>query len=100
DAPSARTREFAPDARDERHERGERPARPGAERGARATSGGTSGPLVTYRVEVGRRHGVKVGNLVGAIANEGGLDNSQIGSIALQGDHSFVDLPADLPAAT
>ena len=100
DAPSAHAREFAPDARGERHERGERPARPGAERGARATSGGTSGPLVTYRVEVGRRHGVKVGNLVGAIANEGGLDNSRIGSIALQGDHSFVDLPADLPAAT
>ncbi|MHB8310765.1 MAG: DEAD/DEAH box helicase [Metallibacterium sp.] len=100
DAPSAHAREFAPDARGERHERGERPAHSGAARGARATSGGTSGPLVTYRVEVGRRHGVKVGNLVGAIANEGGLDNSQIGSIALQGDHSFVDLPADLPAAT
>lgn len=59
-----------------------------------------AGALATYRVEVGRRHGVKVGNLVGAIANEGGLDNRQIGAIALADDHSFVELPAELPAET
>lgn len=103
DAPSARAREFAPDAhiaRNDRGERNQRTAHGGATRGPRASAGGAAGSLVTYRVEVGRRHGVKVGNLVGAIANEGGLDNSQIGAIALQGDHSFVDLPADLPATT
>ncbi|MHB1991709.1 DEAD/DEAH box helicase [Metallibacterium scheffleri] len=103
DAPSARAREFAPDAhiaRNDRGERNQRTAHGGATRGPRASGGGAAGSLVTYRVEVGRRHGVKVGNLVGAIANEGGLDNSQIGAIALQGDHSFVDLPADLPATT
>jgi ATP-dependent RNA helicase DeaD len=103
DAPSTRAREFAPDAhiaRNDRGERNQRTAHGGATRGPRASAGGAAGSLVTYRVEVGRRHGVKVGNLVGAIANEGGLDNSQIGAIALQGDHSFVDLPADLPATT
>ena len=58
------------------------------------------GELVTWRVAVGRRHGIQVRNLVGAIANEGGLANNQIGGIALQGDYSLVELPADLPAAT
>ena len=51
----------------------------------------------TYRVEVGRDQGVEVRNLVGAIANEAGLDNHHIGSIDIHGDHSFVDLPAGMP---
>ena len=51
----------------------------------------------TYRVEVGRDQGVEVRNLVGAIANEAGLDNHHIGSIDIRGDHSFVDLPAGMP---
>ena len=51
----------------------------------------------TYRVEVGRDHGVEVRNLVGAIANEAGLENSQIGNIAIRGDHSLVDLPEGMP---
>jgi ATP-dependent RNA helicase DeaD len=40
---------------------------------------------------------VEVRNLVGAIANEAGLDNHHIGSIDIRGDHSFVDLPAGMP---
>ena len=59
-----------------------------------------SSPLVLWRVAVGRRHGIQVRNLVGAIANEGKLANSQIGSIELRGDHSLVQLPADLSPAT
>ena len=59
-----------------------------------------SSPFVLWRVAVGRRHGIQVRNLVGAIANEGKLANSQIGSIELKGDHSLVELPADLPPAT
>ncbi|MHB1666718.1 MAG: DEAD/DEAH box helicase [Thiomonas sp.] len=51
----------------------------------------------TYRVEVGRDHGVEVRNLVGAIANEAGLENKHIGSIDIRGDHSLVDLPAGMP---
>jgi ATP-dependent RNA helicase DeaD len=78
--------------RQERHERQERgeagEARP------RAPSGGA---MTTYRVEVGRVHGVEVRNLVGAIANEGGLDNRSIGNIAIRHDHSLVELPAGLP---
>ncbi len=51
----------------------------------------------TYRVEVGRAHGVEVRNLVGAIANEAGLDNKHIGNIAIRDQYSLVDLPAGMP---
>ena len=51
----------------------------------------------TYRVEVGHQHGVKPGNIVGAIANEADLDSSNIGRIQIFDDHSLVDLPTDMP---
>jgi len=53
--------------------------------------------LETYRIEVGRAHGVQPGNIMGAIANEAGLDGKLIGRIVLRDDHSFVDLPAGMP---
>ncbi|WP_018913552.1 DEAD/DEAH box helicase [Thiomonas sp. FB-6] len=56
-----------------------------------------AGALQTYRVEIGREHGVEVRNLVGAIANETGMDNSRIGNIAIRRDYSLVELPADMP---
>ena len=70
-------------------------------RAPRATGGATRGRgadagLSTWRVSVGHRHGVKPGNLVGAIANEAGLDASQIGRIEIEESYSRVDLPADL----
>ncbi|MFO0869746.1 MAG: DEAD/DEAH box helicase [Pirellulales bacterium] len=57
------------------------------------------GQRQTYRVEVGRRHQVSPGALVGAIANETGLDGASIGRIAIYDDFSIVDLPARLPYA-
>jgi ATP-dependent RNA helicase DeaD len=51
----------------------------------------------TYRIEVGHVHGVKPGNIVGAIANEAGIDSKFIGRIEINDDHSTLDLPADLP---
>ena len=56
--------------------------------------------LHRYRIEVGRDHDIKPGNIVGAIANEGNLDNKQIGQIEIYDDFSYVDLPADLSNAT
>jgi ATP-dependent RNA helicase DeaD len=53
--------------------------------------------LETYRVEVGSEHGVKPGNIVGAIANEAGLDGQFIGRVVINDDHSFVDLPEGMP---
>jgi ATP-dependent RNA helicase DeaD len=53
--------------------------------------------LETYRVEVGNDHGVKPGNIVGAIANETGIDGKFIGRVVINDDHSFVDLPDEMP---
>jgi ATP-dependent RNA helicase DeaD len=52
----------------------------------------------TYRIEVGTSHGVKPGNIVGAIANEAGLDSKHIGRVDIQEDHSLIDLPEGMPA--
>jgi ATP-dependent RNA helicase DeaD len=51
----------------------------------------------TFRIEVGHVHGVKPGNIVGAIANEAGIDSSYIGRIDIREDHSFIDLPTGMP---
>jgi ATP-dependent RNA helicase DeaD len=55
-------------------------------------------PMESYRVEVGHAHGVLPGNIVGAIANEAGLEGRHIGHIDIRDDHSFVDLPEGMPA--
>jgi ATP-dependent RNA helicase DeaD len=52
-----------------------------------------------YRVELGLAHGIKPGNLVGAIANESGLDARHIGRIEILDKHSVVELPVGMPAA-
>jgi ATP-dependent RNA helicase DeaD len=53
--------------------------------------------LETFRVEVGHAHQIKPGNLVGAIANEAGIDSAFIGRIEIFERYSTVDLPRDLP---
>lgn len=53
--------------------------------------------LQRFRVEVGHIHKVMPGNLVGAIANEAGIDSKNIGRINIFDDHSTIDLPADMP---
>jgi len=53
--------------------------------------------LVTYRIEVGHRDGVAPREIVGAIANEAGLEGRFIGRIAIEEDHSLVDLPDGMP---
>jgi len=53
--------------------------------------------MQTYRIEVGKDHGAKPGDIVGAIANEAGIDGEFIGRIDIQREYSFVDLPDDMP---
>lgn len=50
-----------------------------------------------FRIEVGHQHEVKPGNIVGAIANEAGLDAQHIGHIDIHSDFSLVDLPVGMP---
>ncbi len=49
-----------------------------------------------FRIDVGRIHGVKPGNIVGAIANEAGLNSRFITGLRINDDHSTVRLPSGL----
>ena len=79
------------------------PQRPDRERGDRGTAGtgrprrASDQPMATYRIAVGKRHKVEPRQIVGAIANEGGLGRGDFGHISIRPDHSLVELPADLP---
>ncbi len=58
---------------------------------------GAAGLMETFRIEVGSVHGIKPGNVVGAIANESGIEGVHIGRVDIREDHSFVDLPEGMP---
>ncbi|NNG22835.1 DEAD/DEAH box helicase [Telluria aromaticivorans] len=53
--------------------------------------------MATFRIEVGHQHGVKPGNIVGAIANEANIPSKYIGRIEIYDDFSTLDLPDDMP---
>jgi ATP-dependent RNA helicase DeaD len=96
------------DARGSHGDRGDRPARSGSrddrwsddrparserpERRARTSDSS----LASYRIEVGKRQKVEPRQIVGAIANEGGLSREDFGAIQIFPDFSIVGLPADL----
>ena len=73
-------------------ERGERPDRPKKRK--------LGDGFATYRIDVGKRHKVGPGAIVGAIANEGGLHRSDFGHITIKPNFSLVELPAKLPNQT
>jgi ATP-dependent RNA helicase DeaD len=79
-------------------------AQPGTMRGeaapnrkVRSKSRPVAGEMETFRIEVGSVHGIKPGNIVGAIANEAGIEGVHIGRVDIREDHSFVDLPEGMP---
>jgi ATP-dependent RNA helicase DeaD len=95
-APEPRRQQFSDGPR--------RPERRGPERPARAEpheprrrAKAPDVDHVRYRIEVGREHGVQPGNIVGAIANEAGMDAAHIGRIEIFDSHSIVGLPAGMP---
>jgi ATP-dependent RNA helicase DeaD len=89
--PTAQTtrKDSPPEGRNKPH--GKPPAR---------TTRGDSPPedgMERFRLEVGHKHNVKPGNIVGAIANEAGVDSQHIGRINIFDDYSLVDLPEGMP---
>ncbi len=81
------------DDRPRNNDRSERsPRRTGQSSDNRAEQG-----MDSYRVEVGKSDGVEAKNLVGAIANEAGIDSKDIGRITILDDHSVIDLPEGMP---
>ena len=84
----------------DRSSRGESRSRPPAAERSSRPARGDSPPekgMERFRLEVGHNHDVMPGNIVGAIANEAGLDAQHIGRINIHDDHSTVDLPDDMP---
>ncbi len=53
--------------------------------------------MVRYRIAVGHNQGATPKHIVGAIANEAGLDSKYIGRVEIYDDHSTVDLPDGMP---
>ncbi|WP_068107370.1 DEAD/DEAH box helicase [Nocardioides dokdonensis] len=80
----------------ERPERGGRDERSGKARAERAPRRGGDVDLATYRISVGKRHKVEPRQIVGALANEGGLSRGDFGKISIRPDFSLVELPAGL----
>ncbi|MCS5723336.1 DEAD/DEAH box helicase [Herbiconiux sp. CPCC 203407] len=104
-----RTQRFDRDRpeRGDRPDRGDRSDRGGQNGGARSYGDRadrperrerpSSGPKATYRIAVGKRQHVEPRQIVGALANEGGLRREDFGAIQIRPDFSLVELPVDLP---
>ncbi|HWU33119.1 MAG TPA: DEAD/DEAH box helicase [Marmoricola sp.] len=71
----------------------ERPQRPEKERR------GPREDMVRWRINVGRKQGVEPRQIVGALANEGGLSRGDFGRIEIKSTFSLVELP-DLSEGT
>ena len=56
--------------------------------------------MVTWRAEVGARHGLRPKNLVAAIANATGISGKLIGRIDIQPGWTFIDLPEGMTDET
>jgi len=73
-------------------------ASPGREtRSSRETESPVEEGMERFRLEVGHTHNVKPGNIVGAIANEAGIESRYIGRINIFDDYSLIDLPEGMP---
>ncbi len=95
DAPLLMAERFRPERREKAgsEDGGKKPK---AERGkARSELEGVK--MEHFRLEVGYQHGVKPGNIVGAIANEADIEACFIGQIEIHDTFSTVDLPAGMP---
>lgn len=72
-------------------------SKPTAQRKKRSETEETNYPVESYRLEVGTEHEVTPREIVGAIANEAGLDGQLIGRVEINSDHSIVELPVGMP---
>jgi len=62
----------------------------------RAPRSGDRRGFASYRIEVGKRQHVEPRQIVGALANEGGLSREDFGKIDIKPAFSIVELPVDL----
>jgi ATP-dependent RNA helicase DeaD len=81
----------------DRNDRGARTDRPDRPERPERRPRNPDRALTAYRIEVGKRHKVEPRQIVGALANEGGLSREDFGHIQINPEFSLVELPADLP---
>jgi len=92
--PVRQQREYA-----DRPDRGSRPDRDRGDRSDRTKTErfrGSGADMATYKIQVGKRHKVEPRQIVGALANEGGLSRGDFGAIQIRPDFSLVELPREL----
>ena len=87
----------APAAPAPREERGDVRRERGRPEGRPERPGTPEPGMVSYRIEVGRAHGAEPKHIVGAIANEAGIESRYIGRIKLFDEFSIVELPEGMP---
>ena len=68
----------------------------GANRRPRKMGPPASG-MTRFRIDVGRADGVQPRNIVGAVANEAGIEGSHIGPIQIYDSYTILDLPKEMP---
>ncbi len=79
--------------RDTRIDRPKKADKPRARLGLKTVEDG----MERFRIEVGHADSVKPANIVGAIANEAGIEGAFIGPIDIHDDYALVDLPEGMP---
>ena len=78
-------------------ERRSQSLRPNKDDLPKSKRGNVKVPMDNYRIEVGKKHHVTPGDIVGAIANEADVEPRHIGHIELNDEHSYVELPIGMP---
>jgi len=90
-----RDRKRGRDGDSNRRERGRRDG--GDSRRDRGPAPEPESGMKRYKIHVGHDDQVKPGEIVGAIANEAGIDGNNIGKIKIYDQYSTVDLPDGMP---
>ncbi len=90
-APVSEVAEIKPD----RFVRSERPRR-ASERSSDRSAVSHEAGMVRLSLNMGRKHGIRPNDIVGAIAAHGRIPGSSIGKIHIQDEHALVDVPQEL----
>ncbi|MDP2379646.1 MAG: DEAD/DEAH box helicase, partial [Pseudohongiella sp.] len=94
DAPPRLTQE---DIFAEEFAQADRDEKPRKRRERTQTEDGEDVAMERFRIQVGHEHGVSPREIVGAIANEGGIEGRYIGRINIYDTHTTIDLPQGMP---
>lgn len=93
--PPSKASKRTDDSRERSKPQDERPSR--RRREERGSDDDADVKMESFQIGVGHQHGVSPREIVGAIANEGGIEGRYIGRIQIYDDFSTIDLPEGMP---